>query len=281
MTKKKKATSIASISNFINKAPSATKPWCWYCDREFEDLKVLIIHQKTRHFRCGHCQRKMNSASGLVVHLAQLHKVHQETIPNCIPGHDTPELEIYGMDGIPEVDLERHRKGLPPVPYKRQKLLAESPGSILPLLAAQKASAGAISITGRSTFEASLPAPVISPLIHQQASPALLPPSQPVLPQQPTPSLPVYPSTSVASLSKPVPPIMTEQKGTQIAQIDSSDGNSDSMPRYIPPRIDPATGKLILGQLLMVLHPETSLEEQRAASSRYQKQNQLLHRHRF
>lgn len=124
------------------------KPWCWYCDREFDDDKVLIQHQKARHFKCSHCHRKLNSGSGLVIHVAQVHKVTMERVPNAIAGHDTPEVEVYGMEGIPTGDLERHRQGLPPQPFKRPKFLES--GGLLPLLAAQKASAGAISITGRS-----------------------------------------------------------------------------------------------------------------------------------
>ena len=29
------------------------KPWCWYCDREFDDDKILINHQKAKHFKVG------------------------------------------------------------------------------------------------------------------------------------------------------------------------------------------------------------------------------------
>ena len=29
------------------------KPWCWYCNREFEDEAVLIQHQKERFFLHG------------------------------------------------------------------------------------------------------------------------------------------------------------------------------------------------------------------------------------
>lgn len=125
-----------------------TKPWCWYCDREFDDDKVLIQHQKARHFKCSHCHRKLNSGSGLVIHVAQVHKVTMERVPNAIAGHDTPEVEVYGMEGIPAGDLDRHRQGLPPQPFKRPRFLES--GGLLPLLAAQKASAGAISITGKS-----------------------------------------------------------------------------------------------------------------------------------
>lgn len=56
-------------------------------------------------------------------------------MPNAIEGHDTPEVEIFGMQGIPADDLRRHREGLPLVPYKKMKL---AQGGLLPLLAAQK-----------------------------------------------------------------------------------------------------------------------------------------------
>lgn len=52
------------------------KPWCWYCEREFEDdkgehelklesennplTKVLLQHQKSKHFKCQLCPRKLN-----------------------------------------------------------------------------------------------------------------------------------------------------------------------------------------------------------------------------
>jgi hypothetical protein len=130
-------------------------PWCWYhphipqtpllfmrflryCDREFEDEKVLINHQKAKHFKCLYCHKKLNSGSGLVIHIAQLHKEAIVKIPNALEGHDTPEIEIYGMDGVPEDDLRRHREGLPMVPYKRSRLMEPGAG-MLPLLAAQKA----------------------------------------------------------------------------------------------------------------------------------------------
>lgn len=48
--------------------------WCWYCDREFEDDKVLLQHQKAKHYRCPHCPRRLNTAGGLTVHLNQVHK---------------------------------------------------------------------------------------------------------------------------------------------------------------------------------------------------------------
>jgi len=52
--------------------------WCWYCDREFEDEKVLIEHQKAKHFKCSFCPRRLNTAGGLAVHLGQVHKAQPD-----------------------------------------------------------------------------------------------------------------------------------------------------------------------------------------------------------
>lgn len=44
-----------------------------------------------------------------------LFKVHKETIegvPNAIPGRIDIELEIYGMEGIPDKDIEERRRVL-------------------------------------------------------------------------------------------------------------------------------------------------------------------------
>lgn len=42
-------------------------------------------------------------------------KVHKETIdavPNAIPGRTDIELEIYGMEGIPDKDMQDRRRVL-------------------------------------------------------------------------------------------------------------------------------------------------------------------------
>lgn len=42
-----------------------------------------------------------------------LFQVHKETIdgvPNAIPGRTDIELEIYGMEGIPEKDMQERRR---------------------------------------------------------------------------------------------------------------------------------------------------------------------------
>ncbi|KAI9008061.1 hypothetical protein BC832DRAFT_620206, partial [Gaertneriomyces semiglobifer] len=84
------------------------KPWCWYCDREFEDEKVLINHQRVKHFKCTDCSKKLNTAGGLVIHVQQVHKQTLEAVPNALPGRETPDIEIFGMLGVPEEDLQAH-----------------------------------------------------------------------------------------------------------------------------------------------------------------------------
>ncbi|KAJ3033034.1 hypothetical protein HDV00_006844 [Rhizophlyctis rosea] len=84
------------------------KPWCWYCDREFEDEKVLINHQKAKHFKCNSCGKKLNTVGGLSVHMGQVHKENLTTVPNALPGREGVDLEIFGMEGIPEADLQAH-----------------------------------------------------------------------------------------------------------------------------------------------------------------------------
>ncbi|KAK4688684.1 hypothetical protein P7C73_g1443, partial [Tremellales sp. Uapishka_1] len=77
------------------------KPWCWYCEREFEDEKVLLQHQKAKHFKCQLCPRKLNTAGGLMVHSQQVHKTEPEPLTNTLPGRDGYDIEIFGMEGVP------------------------------------------------------------------------------------------------------------------------------------------------------------------------------------
>ncbi|TEB21911.1 hypothetical protein FA13DRAFT_1614628, partial [Coprinellus micaceus] len=102
------------------------RPWCWYCEREFEDEKVLMQHQKAKHFKCGLCPRRLNTAGGLAVHIQQVHKLEPDNLPridNALPGRDGYEVEIFGMEGIPAPDV---------ADYKRRKEieLGLNPGSI-------------------------------------------------------------------------------------------------------------------------------------------------------
>lgn len=80
---------------------ASLKPFCFYCEREFDDEKVLIQHQKAKHFKCSACNRKLDTATGLVVHMLQVHKETISRVPNSNNGRDNPDLIIHGMDGVP------------------------------------------------------------------------------------------------------------------------------------------------------------------------------------
>ncbi|KYN97540.1 zinc finger protein, putative [Plasmodium reichenowi] len=84
------------------------KPFCYYCDREFDDEKILIQHQKAKHFKCLHCNRKLDMANGLVVHMMQVHKTNLKSVPNALPKRNDPELVIRGMNGVPTDIIEEN-----------------------------------------------------------------------------------------------------------------------------------------------------------------------------
>ncbi|KAM5379372.1 hypothetical protein ACJZ2D_004070 [Fusarium nematophilum] len=86
-----------------------TRPWCYYCERDFEDLKLLISHQKAKHFKCDRCGRRLNTAGGLSVHMNQVHKENLSQVENALPNRQGLEVEIFGMEGIPQDMLDQHR----------------------------------------------------------------------------------------------------------------------------------------------------------------------------
>ena len=81
-----------------------------YCNREFDDDKVLIYHQKAKHFKCHICHKKLYTAPGLAIHCSQVHKETVNNVPNAVPGRDNIEIEIFGMEGIPEQDRIAHER---------------------------------------------------------------------------------------------------------------------------------------------------------------------------
>ncbi|SBT34044.1 zinc finger protein, putative [Plasmodium ovale wallikeri] len=101
------------------------KPFCYYCDREFDDEKVLIQHQKAKHFKCLQCNRKLDIASGLVVHMMQVHKTNLKSVPNSLPKRNDPEIVIRGMNGVPaeiiEENLNKLKQKLGDKNIKRQQ----------------------------------------------------------------------------------------------------------------------------------------------------------------
>ena len=83
---------------------------CRYCNREFDDEKILIQHQKAKHFKCHICHKKLYTGPGLSIHCMQVHKDTIDKVPNSLPNRGNIEIEIYGMEGIPEADVKEHER---------------------------------------------------------------------------------------------------------------------------------------------------------------------------
>ncbi|KAL8114234.1 hypothetical protein AgCh_021187 [Apium graveolens] len=93
--KKKRAAAVSDI-------------WCYYCDREFDDEKILVQHQKAKHFKCHVCHKKLSTAGGMSIHVLQVHKETVSKVPNAKEGRESTDIEIYGMQGIPAEAMAAH-----------------------------------------------------------------------------------------------------------------------------------------------------------------------------
>ncbi|KAF3359058.1 hypothetical protein VdG1_02620 [Verticillium dahliae VDG1] len=108
------------------------RPWCYYCERDFEDLKLLISHQKAKHFKCDRCGRRLNTAGGLSVHLNQVHKETLDHVENALPNRQGLDVEIFGMEGIPADILDQHRNRIIQNFYQAQEDRRVATGNPLP-----------------------------------------------------------------------------------------------------------------------------------------------------
>ncbi|XWS62328.1 hypothetical protein CRYUN_Cryun06bG0001700 [Craigia yunnanensis] len=86
----------------------SSKVWCYYCDREFDDEKILVQHQKAKHFKCHVCHKKLSTAGGMAIHVLQVHKESVTKVPNAKLDRESTDIEIYGMQGIPPDVLAAH-----------------------------------------------------------------------------------------------------------------------------------------------------------------------------
>ena len=113
-----------------------------YCNREFDDEKILIQHQKAKHFKCHICHKKLYTGPGLSIHCMQVHKQTIDKVPNALPNRSNIEIEIYGMEGIPDQDLKNHEANRgaagdddddgPMAKIAKTELGTSSPGMVAP-----------------------------------------------------------------------------------------------------------------------------------------------------
>ena len=100
------------------------KPFCYYCDKEFNNELILHQHQKARHFNCVKCRKRFSTAPALDTHEIQVHRSSLKRVPNAKAGRDSFEISIYGMDGVP-IELINYKLA-EKVEQKKRKLIKEN-----------------------------------------------------------------------------------------------------------------------------------------------------------
>ena len=85
------------------------RPWCYHCERNFDDQQVLQTHQREVHFPLRPTAT-LNTANGLSVHTLQVHKAPITAILNSVVSREGPNVGIFGVFGIPEDLMQAHRQ---------------------------------------------------------------------------------------------------------------------------------------------------------------------------
>ena len=87
------------------------KPFCYYCERIFDDDRTLVEHQRAKHFKCPLCRKHHLIAAALSTHMKSVHHEELRKVPNSKEGRDTIDPEVYGMHNVPEeVKTEFYRR---------------------------------------------------------------------------------------------------------------------------------------------------------------------------
>mmetsp|Transcript_20113 Transcript_20113/g.51012 ORF Transcript_20113/g.51012 Transcript_20113/m.51012 type:complete len:328 (-) Transcript_20113:99-1082(-) len=281
------------------------KPFCWYCDREFNDEKVLIDHQRAKHFKCSVCHKKLTSATGLSLHLLQVHKITITTVPNALPGKDSLEYEIYGMEGIPEEGnpskKQKTEESVNPAVPSFAPLLVQTPGGLLPVVnlpPIQNTFPGhsmtplpAMGLPGMMPMPVmpitpgTMPSAPMSTMPSYASTPAMSttmssapPPGSALLPTPASSSLPPLSSTtasfssSASQYAGSLPPSQAQQPPLFPAagMHDASAPSATSTSTGAPPASSAALGAGALGGAVLVFdEQEISMEELRASQSNY------------
>lgn len=238
--------------------------FCFYCERNFEDEKVLIQHQKAKHFKCHLCSKKLSTAGGLVVHVMQVHKETIKSIPNSNPGRDSCDYEIYGMEGIPDEFLSDSAK--------RQKL-GQTPAQPQTAAAYAAAAARAIMPQVMGTYPPPIPPRPMGGYLSQPPVPQgygqpqypprpmmnhLAPQMNMQMPYPQHPPPPPHPMPYGQMSMAPPPPTVC---------LATLNGAAVPLP---PPPPPPSSEVTALDFTLVYPDEDISMEEKRASLNRYQ-----------
>ncbi|BEI81688.1 hypothetical protein CcaverHIS002_0208480 [Cutaneotrichosporon cavernicola] len=207
------------------------KPWCWYCEREFEDDKVLLQHQKSKHFKCQLCPRKLNTAGGLMVHSQQVHKSEPEPLTNTLPGRDGYDIEIFGMEGVPTNALaewkarKEQEAGAAALVQQAERKRPRHQYTVIPeadLMAALAQHKALMAARRLANKNAGAPPPVVPPSISPSRHANFPPRSSTPLPG--TPTIYVRRTTTVSASRSPPPTFVPQTQSAQPTTVTPKDG---------------------------------------------------------
>lgn len=67
---------------------------------------ILHHHQKAKHFSCPKCPKKFSSIDSMLQHAKSQHNENIEKVPSATAGRDSVAMKIFGMQGVPRVEVE-------------------------------------------------------------------------------------------------------------------------------------------------------------------------------
>ena len=65
---------VTCVCNKFFSSPKFLVTWPFLFSSEFDDEKILIVHQKAKHFKCHICHKRLYTGPGLAIHCMQVHK---------------------------------------------------------------------------------------------------------------------------------------------------------------------------------------------------------------
>lgn len=206
------------------------KPFCYYCDRTFNDEIVLLQHQRGKHFHCPECDHnairgKCESIQGLIVHTLKIHGKTLSRVPNAMQGRDNPSSNVFGMDGIPESILAEKGYPLPGIPDPKDNQTPPAPS------AAPAATAGGMSAVapGMPALAAIAGMPGLPPLPGMESGGGGVSDFLAFLGKQ------QQPGAATPSASGIAPPLPTAQPGPPAGSLPMGMPPGGAMPMGMPP----------------------------------------------
>ena len=242
----------------------------------------------------------------------QVHKETIDRIPNALPNRNSVDIEIYGMEGIPENDIREHEKSRgsdyvpPPAPSASTAAFKSLLPTTVPLLAPAPllppvlpTTVGGLPMAPFPVLPAYPPPPATIPLPAFPPPPLGPPPGQPpVAFQMSLPRKPLFPAAASALLQQPPPPLPQTSVASAQPVPSSQPQTAPVLPPEAPSPVAVSAGAATASDSVVtptaagaplvppasgssrIVHPDEdlSLEELRARLPRYQLSSQAAHR---